>query len=63
MVGVNKGVCSGGGSELRRTERSVALLVRGLGTEGRVSDEVGEGTGRGNEEEGSTFILEGRGRD
>ena len=60
MVGVNSGVCSGGGSELRRTERSVARRARGLVVDRAESEEVGDGFVVGVAKGSSIRIREGR---
>ena len=63
--GVLRASCGGRGSELRRTERSVALRVRGLGAEGTESDDDGEGIARRVWARGGMSMLmrAGRGRD
>lgn len=64
MVGVKRGVPRDGstGSELRRTDKSVALRVRGLAVEMAESDPVGDGLGPFESEVRSRCILDGRGR-
>lgn len=62
VVGVNKGVWSGGGSEFRSTERSVARRVRGLVVDlVEPEEEVGEGFVAGPAEGNSIWIRVGNG--
>ena len=64
VVGVKRGVpreAGSTGSELRRTERSVALRVWGLAVEMAESEPVGEGFGALEREVRSRCIRDGRG--